>query len=122
MLSQHLSILSIDPVRRLYTNSWDKSNIWKTCEPMPVWKIRFVTAELDGRIYVAGGDNNGQYSDEFFCYDTETNTWTEKARIQLRSTNAILFKMNKFLYAISPESILHKYDPEEDGWTMASTT
>lgn len=84
---------------------------------MPVQKFRFCAAESDGRIYVAGGDSDGKFSDRFFCYDTESDEWTEKAPIRLQSTNAVLFKSDTFLYAIGAESTLHRYDPEEDNWT-----
>lgn len=83
---------------------------------MPVKKFRFVAAESDGRIYVAGGDNDGKFSDQFYCYDTNSDEWTEKASIRLQSTNAVLFKSNKILYAIGAESILHRYNSEEDYW------
>lgn len=87
---------------------------------MPVSKFRYVTAELDGRIYVAGGDNDGIFSDQFHCYDTKIDKWTELASIRLQSTNAFLFKSKNFLYGIDKESILHKYNSTYDHWTWVS--
>lgn len=88
---------------------------------MPVQKYRYVSAELDERIYVAGGDSDGVFSDKFYCYDTKSDTWTEKASIRLGSTNAILFKAHQCLYVIDIALILYKYHPERDTWTMVRT-
>lgn len=89
---------------------------------MPVQKFRYATAELDGRIYIAGGEIDGGFSDAFLCFDTTVNKWTKKQPIQLQSTNAILFKSNRLLYAIGAASILNKYDPEEEKWTEVCIT
>lgn len=105
---------------RLYTKYWDRSHLWETLEPMPVQKFRYTTAELAGCIYVAGGESDRVFCDQFLCYDSKSNTWTEKAPIQLQSTNATLFKSNTFLYAIGIDGHLHKYDPGADSWTEVS--
>lgn len=87
---------------------------------MPVQKFRYSTAEMDGRIYVAGGERDRVFCDQFLCYDTKSNTWTEKASIRMQSTNATLFKSSAILYAIGIEGHLHKYDPDADTWTEVS--
>lgn len=104
----------------LYTKNWDKSHVWELCESMPVQKSRYAMFAFDAQIYVAGGDNDGKYSDQFHCYNTKTNEWTEKAPVQLRSTNVILLKLNNCVYAIGSAASLHKYDPEKDRWTVVS--
>lgn len=112
--------LHSDYVYSFSTKTWPNISLWETRESMPVQKFRFVAAESDGRIYVAGGDSDGKFSDEFYCYDTTSDTWTKKAPIRLQSTNGVLFKSNTFLYVIGVESILHRYNPEEDNWTKVN--
>lgn len=95
--------------------------VWQSLQSMP-YKVRSYHAiALNGKIYVAGGlIANSVYSNRFCCYDTHTNTWTERAPINFEVSGLVLFKWKQSIYAASNDAILRKYDLERDTWTVVS--
>jgi len=89
----------------------------------------FGMVALEGKIYVVRGSGNypsGIYWT--YCYDPQTNSWTEKSPIPYHRTIESLAELNGKLYAIGGSdpslggrietSRVDMYDPTTDTWTL----
>jgi len=106
-----------------FSNTWtQKANV-----PGPQ-RSSAIGFAIDGKGYVGTGDTCDYYNcfalNDFYCYDTLTNTWSQKANagIDLRN-DATAFVINGKGYICTGEvnfnnsNDLLEYDPASDTWT-----
>ncbi len=100
--------------------------------PFPGEAVRqFATCVLDDKLYVAGGQNaEGKKTNEFYCYDLNTDRWEQKAPLMDPTSHMALSSFDGKVYGAggmqtrflgflqhSPSRKLECYDPQLDCWT-----
>jgi len=106
-------------------------NQWTSLSPMPTERGDHGVAELNGKIFVIGGQNEDGYLANNEVYDIITDTWSVKASIPTpRSSFAIAIHQNK-IYCIggitgdidNPELtvLTEVYDPIADKWEIKTS-
>ncbi len=100
--------------------------------PFPGEAVRqFSTCVLDDKLYVAGGQNaEGKKTNEFYCYNLNTDRWEKKAHLMHSISHMALSSFDGKIYAAggmqtrflgflqhSPSRKLGCYDPQLDTWT-----
>ena len=98
---------------------------WQTRAHMPTARGYVPSVELDGKIYVIGGDvsGGGSFSGVNEVYDPATDTcWTTKAPMPTARCLHALAAVNGKIYAIGGYAngvlnINQEYDPVTDTWT-----
>lgn len=100
--------------------------------PFPGEAVRqFATCVLDDKLYVAGGQNaEGKKTNEFYCYDLNTDRWEKKAHLMHPTSHMALSSFDGKVYGAggmqtrflgflqhSPSRKLACYDPQLDSWT-----
>ena len=75
-------------------------------------------AALDNKIYVTGG-HNGPIRSSVYCYDPDTNTWSQVANMNIARQQHSLVSHGR-LYAIGGDGVdsVEAYDPDNDTWTL----
>ncbi|NQS99228.1 MAG: T9SS type A sorting domain-containing protein [candidate division Zixibacteria bacterium] len=97
---------------------------WQTRAPMPTARGYVPSVELEGKIYVIGGDvsGGGSFSGVNEVYDPATNTWVTKAPMPTARCLHCLAAVNGKIYAIGGYAngvlnINQEYNPVTDTWT-----
>ena len=100
------------------------ADVWQTRTPMPTARGYVPSVELDGKVYVIGGDvsGGGSFSGVNEVYDPETDTWTTKAPMPTPRCIHALAAVDGKIYAIGGYAngvlnINQEYDPATDTWT-----
>ena len=107
---------------------------WKTVTNMPTVRLWPGVAALDNKIYVTGGcdgygygydgydGGRGQWSmSSVDCYDTDTNTWSRLANMNVARRGHTLVGRGRRLYAIGGHQVedsVEVYDPDNNSWTL----
>ena len=98
------------------------------CGSLPVSVMCQAACSLNGCIYVSGGyavDEAGENYltlplDNFYCYDTETNTVVRRASMPKPCSNHIIFPYDNKIAMFDPKEFeFYFYDVEEDEWSEA---
>ncbi|KAK3103013.1 hypothetical protein FSP39_015766 [Pinctada imbricata] len=109
---------------------------WFFVKSMSVSRIGACAADLDGKLYVAGGTGNtvdnmpGSILSSVECYDPHTNRWSTKHDLRFGRCHANLVKASGRLYlcggatrtftrmesTLSSVGVLDVYDQERDVW------
>ena len=97
------------------TGTWEESPNLLTA------RTGFGMAGFDGKLYVAGGENNGVYSDIVEVFDPRTNTWASVAPMSRASSDLSLTVVRGKLFAVgggtnASSSSAESYDPQLDRW------
>ena len=101
-------------------------NQWSIVSPMPTARGSHGVAEVDGKIYSIGGQNETGILANNEVYDISTDTWSVKTPMPTaRSSFAIVVYQNK-IYCIGgvigeidnpePTGLTEVYDPNTDSW------
>lgn len=98
---------------------------WKEKTNLTSEKSRSGSAELSGKIYVAGG-NNGSYCNSFDSYDPDSNTWTPKSNMPTAREGLAVVALDGKIYAIGGKNRdfldrVEVYDPSNDSWTVKAS-
>jgi N-acetylneuraminic acid mutarotase len=99
----------------------EDSGHWSAGAPMPSERTEVFAAEVNGKIYVAGGLGAGR---ELEIYDPATDSWSRGAPIPREVHHAAAVGWNGKLYLIGgyldrgwmPSDAVHEYDPESGRW------
>jgi N-acetylneuraminic acid mutarotase len=97
------------------------SGHWSAGAPMPSERTEVSAAEVNGKIYVAGGLGAGR---ELEIYDPAKDSWSRGAPIPREVHHAAAVGWNGKLYLIGgyldrgwmPSDAVHEYDPESGRW------
>jgi N-acetylneuraminic acid mutarotase len=101
------------------------TNLWTTLRPPPDVHFQPSVGALNGKLYVAGGNNGaGAQTGRLDVYDPATNTWSTKAAMPTaRVASAGAFVGGKF-YVLGGRngttslSTVEAYDPVTDSWAL----
>ena len=105
------------------------TNLWTAKASLPVAgaaRINAVGFALNGKGYIAGGNNNGPtaYYNDCFEYDNVTNTWVQKANATATFTFSASFAINNEGYVKTGnrdgnivDNTLMKFNPVSNSWT-----
>ncbi len=98
---------------------------WSQGASMPTARSELAVAELDGRIYVAGGIGQWGTSDAFEAYDTAKGVWTRLAPLPKATHHPAMAALNGRVYLSGGYAdILFRrvlrgmwaYDPDANSW------
>ena len=86
---------------------------------MPTMREWPGVAALDNKIYVTGGGDFGVMS-SVDCYDSDTNTWSQMANMNIARRGHCLVGLHGRLYAIGGRGVdsVEVYDPDNNTWTL----
>ena len=102
------------------------SNIWTNKAPMPTARATMAVGEINGIIYVAGGqEGDAVMLANNEAYDPVADKWTAKARMptarSLRGTNNAVVNGRLYVIGGNPRgectNVNEAYDPATDSWT-----
>lgn len=94
---------------------------WKSLKPMKFARSGYAVAELNGYIYVAGGEFEGPpaKSTSVERYDRFRDEWQEMASMNVPRCEFSLVEWKGFLYAIGGNVLngtMERYDCERNLW------
>jgi N-acetylneuraminic acid mutarotase len=101
---------------------------WTTKAPIPTALAESASGAINGRLYVAGGEDGTKPLAALEAYDPSTDTWTAKTPMPAAINAAASAVINGQLYVAGgaalnnpaqpgPFSTLYSYDPTTDAWT-----
>jgi len=100
---------------------------WATRAPMPTARAESASGTIQGRLYVAGGDDGTKSLTALEVYDPSTDTWTAKTPMPAAINAVASAVINGRLYVAGgasfnpaqpgPFNTLYSYDPTTDAWT-----
>ena len=116
----------------LLTGKTDSSTdaSWSRITAMPTARSELAVAELDGRIYAAGGIGQWGTSDAFEAYDIASARWTRLAPLPAATHHPAMAAVDGRVYLSGGYGDIffnktHKglwaYDPASDEWRRATT-
>ncbi|XP_033099708.1 kelch-like protein 17 [Anneissia japonica] len=105
-------------------------NRWIPQESMEIARTAVGAAELDGMLYVVGGEcafNGVQDDDTMYlgcveCYDPVLKRWTRKKELNVQRSFVAAASMGGYLYCIGGENasnsfnVVERYDPKINRW------
>ena len=95
---------------------------WNTVTNMPTRRMYPGVAILDSKIYVTGGYDPFWTEDvsSVDCYDTDTNTWSQVADMNIARKGHSLVSLHGRLYAVGGWDVdkAEVYDPDSNTWTL----
>ncbi|WP_128895713.1 Kelch repeat-containing protein [Longirhabdus pacifica] len=108
--------------------SADSGGTWEMGTPMLEGKKGHGVAEVDGKIYVIGGDDVRSFLSTVEMYDPNTNAWTTKMSMPTERSDLGIAVVDEKIYAIGGNnfdnyrlSTVEMYDPATNSWlTKAS--
>ncbi|XP_071960871.1 kelch-like protein 18 [Antedon mediterranea] len=110
-------------------------NRWIPQESMEIARTAVGAAELDGMLYVVGGEcafNGVQDDDTMYlgcveCYDPVLKRWTRKKELNVQRSFVAVASMGGYMYCIGGENasnsfnIVERYDPKINRWCFLQT-
>lgn len=101
---------------------------WTAKAPMPTARAESAAGTINGRLYVAGGEDGTKPLAALEVYDPSTDTWTAKTPMPAAINAAASAVINGRLYVAGgaalndptqpgPFNTLYSYDPATDTWT-----
>ena len=98
---------------------------WNIVTNMPIERNYSGVAALDNKIYVTGGGVDFHIMSSVDCYDTDTNTWSQVANMNIARYGHSLVSLHGRLYAIGGDGddgdnvdSVEVYDPDNNTWTL----
>ena len=103
--------------------------VWRSLPSLPTSRQEVGVAELNGRVYVAGGLVTGAASTAFEAFDTRTGKWLTLAdlptplhHVGAAAVGGRIYSIGGYVgFTFSPVSSLLEYDPETDQWTARAS-
>lgn len=99
-------------------------NLWQPIASMNRIRSDAAAAELNDRVYVAGGFEGRRYHDSAEYYDSESNQWTLISRMHSPRGGISLAAHDGFIYAIGGNDgnsrlrSVERFDPEQGKWEV----
>jgi len=97
---------------------------WTTKAPMPTARIEPASGVIDGKLYVAGGEDGTNTLNVLEVYDHRTNSWATKAPMPTARLSTASAAINGRFYVAGGSTLttvipgtLEVYDPTTDTWT-----
>jgi N-acetylneuraminic acid mutarotase len=102
-----------------------ETKTWTRLAPLPAGRMWHDATTINGKIYVAGGENmvvvNGvstqKPTQSLFVYDPATNTWSRKADLPTKVQIVHQAAVSGMLYVYTDNDHFWKYNPKLDTWT-----
>ncbi|XP_009679479.1 kelch repeat and BTB domain-containing protein 13 [Struthio camelus] len=108
----------------------EDNNTWRTLSCLPLTASTFLAgmATMNNKIYIVGGvyGASKQVVESSFCYDADTNTWSEFPSPHQLRYDVTLVGHEGYLYAIGGEyekislKSVERYDLSSNTWTFIS--
>jgi N-acetylneuraminic acid mutarotase len=101
------------------------ADAWEQKAKMLISRVIISSAVLDGKIYVAGGQNNvGGGEKRFDIYDPATDTWTQGPDLRedhwlgsgSAAANGKIYTIGGYKKGIGPTDIVEEYNPATNNW------
>ncbi|CAH8570472.1 unnamed protein product [Heterobilharzia americana] len=99
-------------------------NLWQSITSMNRVRSDAAAAELNGKVYVAGGFEGRHYHDSVEYYEPVTNQWTLINRMNSPRGGISLIQHNGYLYAIGGNDgnnrlkSIEQYNPNDNKWEI----
>ncbi len=90
---------------------------WQNGQQLPALKSGSASAQINGNLYVVGGDAGGN---ELHVFDPTTNTWSLLTANNGWRDGGAAAVLNSKLYLIGNWSVMEYYDPGTDSWTWVA--
>jgi len=122
-----LGITAIALAGVLWPSRAGAQGTWTTVAPMPTPRNTPAAAVIDGVLYAAGGDDNGDVSRALEAYDPATNRWTSRAPMPTARGELAGAAVGQTLYAVSGAcaqgfscitGAVEAYDSTTDTWSI----
>ena len=101
---------------------------WTTKQPLPISTSYCQAQEIDGKIYLFGGDNGENARNTTYQYNPESDLWTTKANMAYASMLIASAKINDLIVAIgwilsggTKTAQTQIYNPRTDEWNIWSS-
>ncbi len=101
---------------------------WSVLSPMPSRRDHAVAGVMNGKLYVAGGEDSGNnYTSTLYEYDPSTGAWVTKTSMPTARGWAVAGVIDGKLYVAGganltgPMSKLEVYDPSTNAWTTKTS-
>jgi N-acetylneuraminic acid mutarotase len=105
-------------------------NSWTNGAPMPTPRFKLTASEVNGLIYVIGGENKNGFLNTLEVYDPTANSWSVPATggtfpAMSRMTSSVV---NGRIYVIggydglNSLNTVYVFDPASNGWSLLTTT
>lgn len=101
---------------------------WTTKQPLPINTSYCQAQEIDGKIYLFGGDNDENARDTTYQYNPESDLWTTRANMAYASMLIASAKINGLIVAIgwnlsggTKTAQTQIYNPRTDEWNIWSS-
>ena len=101
---------------------------WTTKQPLPISTSYCQAQEIDGKIYLFGGDNGENARDTTYQYNPESDLWTTRANMAYASMLIASAKINGLIVAIgwnlsggTKTAQTQIYNPRTDEWNIWSS-
>lgn len=83
---------------------------WQSLQQMPVALYEYDAVEINGKIFVASGN-------DLYCYEPDNDSWAVKSKNATTMNVPWFAKYKEYLYAIESNWNVHRYDTNQDTWT-----
>lgn len=102
-----------------------ETKTWTRLAPLPEGRFWHDATTINGKIYVAGGENDviidgiptGAPTHTLFVYDPATNTWSRKADLPVKGTQIVnQAGLSGMLYVYTDNDNFWKYNQWNDKW------
>jgi hypothetical protein len=101
-----------------------ETRTWTRLAPLPEGRIWHDATTINGKVYVAGGENEaiidgiptGTPTAKLFVYDPATNTWSRKADLPTRVQIVSQARVSGALYVYTDNDHFWKYNQWLDKW------
>lgn len=96
---------------------------WRQRAPLPTPLAGQALAQLAGKVYLIGGEQQGSATGAVYAYEPATDTWRTVASLPTPRTNLTAVALNGTLYAIgglangAASTVVEIYDPAADRWS-----
>ena len=112
---------------RNFLRAYDPAaNSWTPLANSSVGHSNAAYAVIDGKLYVAGGVNDGGYTNVLEVYDPVANSWSTKASLPTPREAAFGAVLNGKFYVIGGtnasgnQNVVEVYDPATNSWSTAT--
>ena len=137
LISGVLLLLSIAAGIYYFTNIYSESepfveeklsDNWVKSRPMPVTVAKAAVASFGSDLYVIGGQQDGEISNNVLLYDTVELVWENKAEKPTAVTEATASELGGIIFVLggrtadlTPTNIVEVYSPTNDAWGTAAS-
>lgn len=133
--SKHISVASYDKIQNLIQKikeitvsrhlEWANKDVWVPTKACIETKHQATMSAVNGCAYLIGGKVNNTYVDTVHCYDSHTNTWSERTRMDKADFRLTSQAVGNFVYVIGGYEDMkktRKYSTIGDYWTNLNSS